>query len=115
MWARKTKEAQVLSFSIIFGGAVLMRQFFHASIKIYEYWCVTQELERQAAATCKARQMRLETGQVSSLRARVSRRKRKRISAQTDRQKLKGPSINDVTHERGKGGCPKHDAVREVA
>ena len=63
---------------------------FHASIKIYEYWCVTQELERQVAATCKARQMRLETGQVSSLRARVSRRKRKRISAQTDRQKLNG-------------------------
>ena len=27
----------------------------------------------------------------------------------------KGPSINDVTLERGEGGCPKHDVVREVA
>ena len=27
----------------------------------------------------------------------------------------KGPSINDVTHKRGEGGCPKRDLVREVA
>ena len=27
----------------------------------------------------------------------------------------KGPSINDVTLERGGGGCLKHDVVREVA
>ena len=56
MWARKTKEAQVLSFSIIFGGAVLMGQFFHASIEIY--CCVTQELVRQVAASCRADALR---------------------------------------------------------
>ena len=27
----------------------------------------------------------------------------------------KGPSINDDTHYRGEGGCPKRDVVREVA
>ena len=56
VWGTKTKEAQVLSFSIIFGGAVLVGQVFYVSIEIY--YSATQELERQAAATCKADALR---------------------------------------------------------
>ena len=33
----------------------------------------------------------------------------------TNTGRRKGPSINDVTRERGEGGCPEHDVVREVA